>query len=81
MEQQYEWAVEVTTEYLDRDGAVEQAHVEARMVTTEEDARARHKAIQDTMARYGRTGHSRYQRLAGSKLLRRPVGDWETVQA
>lgn len=79
MEQKYEWAVEVTTEYLDDEGAVEQAHVEVREATTEREARARHDAIRDTVANYARRGHPRHQRLTGSKLLRRPVGEWETV--
>ena len=81
MEQQYEWAVEVTMEYLDGEGAVEEVLVEVRQAITEREARARHDAIKDTIANYSRRSHPRYQRLIGSKLVKRPVGAWETVEA
>jgi len=75
---QYQWAVKITMEYLDGTGAVEQTHVEIREVRHEMEARARHDAIQDTLARTDRVT-PKYQRLAASELLRRPVGEWETV--
>lgn len=82
MKQKYEWAVEVTIEYLDGHGGLSdepQPPPEIRQ-TSELDARARHRVIQGSIARPERN-HPKYQRVAGSRLLRRPVGEWETVEA
>lgn len=77
----YQWAVEVTTEYLDGEGGVEQALVEIRPADSERQARARYEAAADTVA--WRLAHPqggpRYQRIGGARLLKRPVGDWTPV--
>lgn len=78
--QQYLWAIRVTMEFLDGDGGVEDKEIKVRECSSEKEARARHQAIVDTVARTKESGnHPKYQRLGGSELLRRPVGDWETV--
>ena len=53
--QQYQWAVKVTMQYLDGHGGVDPA---IRECGSEREARARHEAIQDTLARPGRS-HSK----------------------
>jgi len=78
MEQTYSWAYRVTLELLDGNGVVDGTEVRIQVAHSEQEARARHEAILDTVARPDYTG-SKYQRLAGSELLRRPVVEWETV--
>jgi hypothetical protein len=77
--QQYQWAIRVTMEDLDGNGGVEKSYSEERRCATEAEARARHEAIQDSLARVARK-HAKYHRIAGSAVIRRPVGEWETVQ-
>jgi hypothetical protein len=75
-EQQYEWAVEVTREDLDSEGAVigRRAGIWLGVAESERQARARFDAITDVMAR---AGEARFQRVAAARLVRRPVSVWE----
>lgn len=74
----YNWAIKVTTELLDGNGGVEDTRTEVRECRSERDARARHEAIQDTLANPHRR-HPKWQRISASKLIRQPVGEWEEV--
>jgi hypothetical protein len=78
----YQWAIKVTTEYLNPGaGGVESTATEIRPAGTEQEARRRHEAILDTLTSLARGGqHPKYQRLGGSELIRRPLGEWETVE-
>lgn len=77
MEQQYQWAVRVTTEFLDADGSVAQTDIEVRYAVSEREAIARHEAIVDTIA----NPHFRrnFRRIGAVELIRRPYGEWEVV--
>jgi hypothetical protein len=66
-------------EYLNGNGDVEDTVSDIRECTSERDARDRHQAIQNTLARPNRT-HPKYQRIAASALVRQPLGEWETVE-
>jgi hypothetical protein len=78
---QYQWAIRVTTEYLDSNGKVFEAVTKIQEAHTEKEARARQDALIDTIAsrKAGRTGGPKCVQTAASELVRRPIGDWETV--
>lgn len=76
--QQYQWGVEVTSEFLDGNGGVEQVQVEIRPANSEMEARARVEAITDAVADPSRN-RPKYQRTVGARLFRRPIGEWEVT--
>lgn len=75
-----QWAVKVTTEHLDTEGAVTDTTSEIWLgvATSEEQAHARHAALVSMMASYV-DHHPKRRRFTGAEIVRRPVGEWETV--
>jgi len=77
--QKYQWAIKITLEWMDGNGGVEDTTVETRECSSEKEAHTRHETLKAALADHDRR-RPKYQRVGGSELLRRPVGDWETVE-
>lgn len=79
---QYEWAVEVTTQYLNDEGEPDgepevKVHREA---SGEYAARARLASVQRTIERGERGHHPRWGKVVGTRLLQRTVAPWVEVK-
>jgi hypothetical protein len=77
MEQQYQWGIKVTMDYLDGQGNVLRTVSSIHEADNEQEARARYEGIADALARPDRAA-PKYQRFTAVALLRRPIGKWTT---
>jgi hypothetical protein len=75
--QKYQWAIRVTTEYW-KDGSDWVPLVDIRECRDEAEARPRYDAIADMLAN-PRAVAAKTQRIVAVELIKRPVGEWETI--